>query len=326
MEHMINTSVVAVTGITSKSGQYFLKRIQNEHPIEFIFRFLLRPESTKNNDILQILDDVREDIEVDICNIDLNDVHLLPSLFVTKDGRKADTLLHIAGIKWSVELVRTALSCGVRRFILVHTTGIYSKYKAASKNYLAIESAIEELVNEYRESGEDISISILRPTMIYGCLSDHNISIFIKLIDSLRIFPTVNGGRYDLQPVWCKDLGNAYYDVLTHPSETQNKDYILSGGEPIQLRHMLEIISKYLDVKNVFISCPFFIAYIGAWIIYICSLFKIDLREKVQRLVESRAFPHDDATNDFGYSPSIFEIGVKEEIDMYKKLTRSLRK
>jgi nucleoside-diphosphate-sugar epimerase len=99
---------------------------------------------------------------------------------------------------------------------------------------------------------------------------------------------------------------------------TQNKEYILSGGAPIQLREMFEIMAKQLGVKNVFLSCPFPIAYIGAWIIYGISLKKIDFREKVQRLVEPRAYSHDEATRDFGFNPMPFEVGVREEIEQYK--------
>lgn len=100
---------------------------------------------------------------------------------------------------------------------------------------------------------------------------------------------------------------------------TKNKEYILSGGAPIELRKMFDIMAKELHVKNIFVSCPFPIAYVGAWIIYLASMKKIDMREKVQRLVEPRAFDHDTATKDFGYNPVPFEVGVKEEIRMYKE-------
>ena len=44
-----------------------------------------------------------------------------------------------------------------------------------------------------------------------------------------------------------------------------------------------------------------------------------DIREKVQRLVEPRAFSHSEATKDFGYNPLNFEEGVKPEIEEYIK-------
>ena len=156
--------------------------------------------------------------------------------------------------------------------------------------------------------------------MIYGNLNDRNISTFIRMVDKLRIFPVVSGAKFLLQPVWCGDLGKAYYDVLVNPETTNNKNYVLSGKEPIFLIDILKEISKQLGVKNTFVSVPYWIAYIGACCICYCSLKKMDYREKVQRLVEPRAYSHEDATNDFGYNPLTFADGVKIEIEDYKKL------
>ena len=44
-----------------------------------------------------------------------------------------------------------------------------------------------------------------------------------------------------------------------------------------------------------------------------------DMREKVQRMVEPRAYSHEKAKQDFGYSPLEFKDGVKDEIELYKK-------
>ena len=39
--------------------------------------------------------------------------------------------------------------------------------------------------------------------------------------------------------------------------------------------------------------------------------------EQVQRMMEDKAFPYDDARNDFGYSPMSFEDGIKGEVEEY---------
>lgn len=299
---------VAVTGASGKSGQYFLKRLLSEkdHVKDFKFFLICRKQGkgSKNTEGYQIIQRVLEkkELQVELVEIDLQDKAELKLFF---EEHHIDMLLHIASVKLSSYIVPAALKGGVNSFILVHTTGIYSKYKAAGE--------------EYRRKGRNVTMTILRPTMIYGDLQDKNVSVFIKMVDKLRIFPTVNGARYDLQPVWCKDLGDAYYDVMLNWKTTQNKDYILSGKEPIQLRAMFEIMAKQLGVKNVFISCPFPIAYAGACVIYFLTFKKIDYREKVQRLVEPRAYSHEKATKDFGYDPVSFKVGVREEIQMYKE-------
>jgi nucleoside-diphosphate-sugar epimerase len=232
-------------------------------------------------------------------------------------GGGYDTLVHISSIRDSRLLVSTALSAGVRRLILVHTTGIYSKYKEAGEEYRQIDAEVERLC---KEAGA--SLTILRPTMIYGDLRDGNLSTFIKMVDKLRLFPTVNGAKYELQPVWCGDLGRAYYQVMMNPMTTENKNYDLSGGRPIMLIDMFKVIANQLGVRNKFISVPFWIAYSGAWVIYILSIGNKDMREQVQRLVEPRAYSHEAATKDFGYEPLNFEDGIKSEIKMYLNMKK----
>lgn len=209
-------------------------------------------------------------------------------------------------------MVKAAVKAGVERLILVHTTGIYSKYKAAGEGYRQIEAKIGEMVQ-----GKGIQLTYLRPTMIYGSLRDNNVCIFMKMVDKLRLFPVVSGAKYELQPVWCGDLGKAYYQVLVNPETATKEGYNLSGGRPIQLIDMFKTMAQQLGVKNTFVSVPFPIAYGLAWVLYLATLGKKDFREKVQRLVEPRTFDHTDATHDFGYRPLPFEEGVKGEVEEY---------
>ena len=59
------------------------------------------------------------------------------------------------------------------------------------------------------------------------------------------------------------------------------------------------------------------VAYAGAWVLYFLSFTKVNFKEKVQRLVEPRAFSHELASNDFGYSPMSFEEGIEKECNEY---------
>lgn len=172
--------------------------------------------------------------------------------------------------------------------------------------------------------GKGITKTVLRPTMIYGNLRDGNVSIFMKMVYNLRVFPVVNNAAYELQPVWCGDLGKAYYQVLTHPN-TRGKDYNLSGGRPIQLIDMFKVMAEKMGVKNRFVNVPYWIAYTGSWMLYLCTFGKKDFREKVQRLVEPRVFSHNDATRDFGYDPLPFEEGVNGEIEEFLSLVSTKR-
>ena len=313
---------IAVTGITGKSGQYLMRRMMRDAAQLRDYRFLLicrsRPEAVPESAGYRLVSELlRSEVSAELVEADASDPEAMRELF---RHRSVDLLLHIAGVTLSGSVVPAAMAEGVNDFILVHTTGIYSRYKAAGEAYRRTEAAISALAEGYRD--REIAVTIVRPTMVYGDLQDKNVSTFIRMVDRLRIFPTVNGARYDLQPVWCRDLGEALLDILLRWSVTRGREYILSGGAPLKLIDMFRVIAAQLGVKNRFVSCPFPIAYAGAWAVYLLTLGRMDYREKVQRLVEPRAFPHDAATHDFGFAPVAFEVGVRDEIRMYLEANR----
>jgi len=292
---------VVLTGATGKTGQYTIERLmERSNDLEgYQFRAVVRSRE-KAAFIAE------SGLPVELCVGSVED-----EAFLTNAFQGADTLLHIVGIHTSRKVVPIAISAGIKRIIVVHTTGIYSKYKSAGAEYLKID---EEITRMCREGG--VMLSILRPTMIYGGLDDENVVKFISMMDKLPIMPVVSGARFVLQPVHRRDLGRAYADVLLNQS-TAGKDYVLSGKKPITLREMLTIIAEYLQKPARFLSVPYWIAISGAWALFLVSFTKVDYREKVQRLVEPRAYPHDDATRDFGYDPVDFREGVWGEVAAY---------
>ena len=297
---------MAITGATSKkSGRGGTAQILSAHKDEVLEKFPggVRALVRSTSDTSKLAESA--------LNFEKQYGELTDTVFLEQAFQGVDTILHIASISLTRYIVDAAVKCHVRRLICVHTTGIYSKYKEAGEEYRNIDAYAEQQCSE-----NGIGLTILRPTMIYGNISDNNVVQFIKMVDRLPLMPVVNGGRYDLQPVHYMDLSEAYYRVLMNEN-TSNHNYILSGDEPISLRDMLSEIGNCLGKKVRFVSCPFPIAYAGAWVLY-CVTVKKDYREKVQRLCEPRVYPHDEATRDFGYVPRSFQVGIVDEVEEYK--------
>lgn len=223
--------------------------------------------------------------------------------------READTVIHIAGIRHSPGILRIGRECGVKRFILVHTTGMYSRFKAASREYIEIENRIAPLM-------EELNITVLRPTMIFGDLCDYNISKFIRFVDRLPVLPIVAGGKALVQPVNARDLARALYQVLMSEN-TRAKAYDISGEKPLSLRQLYRMIAEGLGKRRPIVSIPMWICVLGAYGLKLCSFGRLDLVEKVQRMGEDRAFSHTSAAEDFGYAPEPFAVGLKREVDAY---------
>lgn len=292
--------MLLVTGITGHSGGYFLQELiknKYEGPIRCIVR-----ESTNTS----LLGNSGLNIEKVVGELDDQD-------FVDKAMVDVSTVIHIASIFYSTTVIKAAVKNGVKRAILVHTTGIYSKYKSASEEYKYIELEINEII---KQSNSSIGLIYLRPTMIYGYKNDRNMIVFIKMVDKLRLFPVINKGKSLLQPVNGRDLGKAYYQVLKN-TEIKNGDYILSGEKPISMYETFNLISYYLNKKTTFINVPLGLGVFMARCLKGCTFGRVDFVEKVQRMGENRSFPHEAAKKDFAYSPMSFSEGLKIEIDEY---------
>lgn len=301
--------MLLVTGITGHSGSYFLEQlIKNNY--EGTIRCIVR----KNSDASR-LNNSGLNIEKAVGSLEDQE-------FVDKAMEGVDTVMHIASIFYSVNLIKAAIKHDVKRAVLVHTTGIYSKYKSASYEYKSIEETIDKII---KESSSKIKITYLRPTMIYGYTNDRNMIVFIKMVDKFRFLPVISHGKSLLQPVNGKDLGEAYYQILMKP-EAIKGDYILSGEKPISMLEMFKLISDGLGKKTIFISVPLRLGVFIARCLKIISFGRADFIEKVQRMGENRSFPHAAAEKDFHYKPMNFAEGLKSEISEYIETNSNINK
>ncbi|WNS81179.1 NmrA family NAD(P)-binding protein [Domibacillus sp. DTU_2020_1001157_1_SI_ALB_TIR_016] len=299
--------MLLVTGITGHTGRYFLQELIN-HKYEGPIRCIVR--ETSNTSLLE-----KSGLNIEKIIGDLNDPEFIDKVM---DG--VNTVMHIYNIHHSPMIVQSAIKKKVKRTILVHTTGIYSEFKYASEGYKKIEQKINELNNDPECL---TNITILRPSMIYGDLCDRNMSKFIKMVDKIRILPIISGGNSLIQPVNARDLGKAFFTVLISPQETAGKAYDLSGERPIKMIDVFKLISKELNKKTIFISVPLSLGVLMAKILKFLTLGRIDFIEKVQRMGENRSYSHDNATNDFGYSPMTFEKGIQIEVQEYLEENRN---
>lgn len=179
----------------------------------------------------------------------------------------------------------------------------------ASAEYKAIEDELSKFVG-------DVSITILRPTMIFGDLCDHNISKFIRMVDTMPITFEINHGESKLQPVNARDLGRAYYQVIFQLQLPQLY-YDVTGERSVTIHELLLLIGSYLGKKVNLISIPLNVGTMGAKLIKIITFGRVNYVERVLRMGEDRDYTHVAAADDFGYYAEPFEKGLKREVDEY---------
>jgi len=292
-----------ITGITGHSGLWFLERLIREN-YKGKIRCVVLPESET-----EFLDKSGLNIEIVIGN--LNDQEFLKT---TMSG--CNTVLHIASIILSPNVIEAAIHNGLEWAILVHTTGRYSKYKSASEEYITIEDSI-------LKKRDEIGITIVRPTMIYGSCRDQNMYKLITFLDRVKFFPMFGQGSNLMQPVHASDLGNAYYAIIQNRSRTFNKDYNLGGQEALSYLDLVQTVSSALNRRNVIIKIPLWFSILAAKVYNALDKNAVISVEQVLRMQEDKAFGSETAVNDFGYSPVSFQEGIKEEVEEY--ITRNGR-
>lgn len=208
-------------------------------------------------------------------------------------------------------IIDSCKKSGIKRVIFISTTAIFTNLNVKSKNIRKkAELAIKKSKLEW---------TILRPTMIYGSPKDRNIIRLIRWIDKYPILPIFGNGNYMQQPVFVKDIAWSVIEVLKNP-KTTFQDFNLSGKSPLTYNSMISIIEKSLSKRifKIFISSRIPIILIS---VFEKFNFKFFIKsEQIKRLNENKTFSHKKAFSYFGYSPKSFEIGVKNEIDLYKKV------
>jgi len=295
---ILEDNELLVIGASGHTARYFFERLDKENYQKTI-KCLIRNNSQVDH--LKCYDLNLEFIHIDFDEID--------SLKTSMKGAKI--LLNIAGIKVSEKIVQVGIEAGINWFICVHTTGIFSRFKSASELYKKIE---DNLLKNYS------NLTILRPTMIYGSSKDKNMFKLIHYIHSSKFFPVFGNGKNLMSPVYAKDLGNAYYDVIQNRNATFGNQYNLSGKSNLSYISILEETSSALKKKIFFIHIPIWFCLVSA------HLMSLVLRshspvsvEQVLRMKENKVFSWEDAYADFGFSPISFQDGISLEVKKYKE-------
>ena len=287
--------MILITGATGHTGRFLLEELFKRDPHPGIRCFVKR--SSAHLDVLK-----NYDVEIAYGDIE-DDISLAKAL------ENIDTVIHIVNIRYSPRVMRLAMEAGVKRIIFIHTTGIFSKYRAYASEYERIE---KEIIENCR-----ISYVILRPTMIYGTVLDHNMHKLIAYIRTHRFFPVFGNGRGLMQPVYAGDLAKAIALVAERPG-IGNRSYNISGGSVLRYRDILSIIAGMVNPGIKFIYIPYWMAFLlGAlyegFFNIIGKRSQISL-EQIRRLNENKNFGFEDAKRDFGYMPISFREGIEKEI------------
>jgi nucleoside-diphosphate-sugar epimerase len=152
-----------------------------------------------------------------------------------------------------------------------------------------------------------IAWTVFRPTLVYGCGRDRNVTFIAKFVRRFGFFPLFSGGRGLRQPVHADDLAQACTQALDNRS-TYGKAYILSGASTVTYREIVEAVFRELGkpVRTLDVPLPLFQAAIG--IAKKLPRMRGLSTEMATRMGIDICFDHQEAATDFGFRPRPFRL------------------
>jgi len=286
--------MILVTGYSGNTGKIFIEKLLLEFPNKKIIGV---SRHKANFDIPNLIEK----------EVDLKNEGELRDLF---SKYQIDTVVHIANILYSKTVMKISTEFSITRVILVHTTGMYSKYRSYSELYLNIEKTIS---SDYASS----NYIILRPTMIYGNSKDYNISKLIRLIDRIPILPIIGRGNSLLQPIFVHDLAEILLRICKEPNFSSG-EYIASGGSEISYKDLIHLIAGTLNKKRVFIHIPKAIGLIAVKILNYLFGYKRITVEQINRLSEDKNYSNAKVKEALDFEFTTIENGITYQINEYK--------
>jgi nucleoside-diphosphate-sugar epimerase len=215
------------------------------------------------------------------------------------------TVLSLSSI-WHLPQALPALKAkGLQRLVAFSSTSVFTK--AASPN--AYEQDVvrrladgEAAVRRFCEAN-DVSWTILRPTLIYAEGQDQNVSRLSRLIGKLGFLPLAGRGEGRRQPVHADDLAAGAIAAAASPA-AQNRAYDLPGGETLTYRAMAERVFEGMGRRPAILSLPE-----GVWRLAFAlsrPFLPGATAQMGSRMREDMTFDGSAAAADFGWNPRPF--------------------
>lgn len=203
--------------------------------------------------------------------------HVLPALVAayprvaaTARSEESTTRLTSAGANVvPLDLTVSAQSCEVRAPLVVHLAGIRFAgpvttlaRTVGAEALVAISSASAAVVGHpAREDvlrGEDEllggvpSVSVLRPTMIYGSARDRNVQRLYRFSQWLGRVPRISGGGR-IMPVLVDDVVEALLEVMASPAGDVRP---VGGPVPVRIGELLDEVCRAGNLPRIPMRIP----------------------------------------------------------------------
>lgn len=217
-------------------------------------------------------------------------------------------LFHLAPLPLLVNLIKQLPSdTPLKRLITFSSTSCFTKAHSPDPRERAIANTLiqaeQALIVQCQQ--RQITWTLFRPTLVYGCGRDKNVTFIKKFIQRFGFFPVVGQGVGLRQPVHADDLAQACLQAC-FTETTFNRAYNLSGAEILSYHQMVTAIFHSLQRKPRILSIPLWLFKFLLKTINWHPKYAHLSQAMIARMNQDLCFSHDEATHDFGYQPRLF--------------------
>jgi len=219
----------------------------------------------------------------------------------------AQVCFHLAPI-WLLPAHIGALhAAGVQRIVAFSSTSVVAKRESDSRKELDVVARLDEAEAACARQCEELGIrlTVLRPTMIYGCGMDKTVTAIATFIRRFRFFPIAGRGVGLRQPVHAQDLAEACL-ALVDNRRTWGRTYNLSGGETLSYRRMVEEIFQAMGRRVHILTLPLPLLRGAIRVLRLLPGLGHLTPAMATRMDQDLCFSHEQASKDFDFAPRRF--------------------
>lgn len=190
---------------------------------------------------------------------------------------------------------------GLRRSVAFSSTSVCVKQGSADPRERTIVARLLDAEAGFARAckGRGIGGTLMRPTLIYGCGMDQNLTRVAGWATRTSFFPLAHGGRGLRQPVHAGDVAEAALAALERP-ESAGQTFVLAGGTTLSYRDMVAEVYRSVGRTPRFVPLP------AGLLAGLVRLARGPSPAMVGRMGEDLIFDDTPAREALGYAPRPF--------------------
>lgn len=175
----------------------------------------------------------------------------------TPEQHAPEGLIFCGPLDLAAPLVEKLAPHGLKAVVAFSSASIHFKQRSTDPDDRKLVARLREGEAALRAActAHGISGTILRPTLIYGCGLDENVTMLAGLIRRMPILPVPVGAHGLRQPVHARDLAILALKAV-EAARPGFETYDAPGGEALPYSGMLRRVARLLDLWRPVIPVP----------------------------------------------------------------------